>query len=267
MTAGRSGVSRRRVLAGAAALAAGTFAAACGSGATSPSGDRLRVAFAAGGARENLDPHLLPQFVDQARARACFDTLAGWSQQMGAEPRLAESWESDTTGSRWRVRLRDNRFHDGRPLTSADVLYTLRRITTKATAGSAAAAFSGVDHAASRAISAREVEIVLGRRTSCSRSRSRPPAPRSCPPERPTSPAGSAAARSGSSRSARAGRRSTRPTRVAHAVGSAPPSAGSAGAPVSSRTSTTKATCALVEMLRARRVRRTAGPPRSMVSS
>ncbi|WP_020498982.1 ABC transporter substrate-binding protein [Sciscionella marina] len=104
---------------------------------------------------------MAPEFVDQARARACFDTLAGWSQQMTAEPRLAESWEVDKTGTRWLIRLRDTKFHDGRPLSPADVLYSLRRITDPGTAGSAAAEFSGVDHSASRAVAQREVEIVL----------------------------------------------------------------------------------------------------------
>ena len=142
------------------ALSAGALTAACG-GSSGASGERLRVAFAAGGSRENLDPHVQPQFIDQARARACFDTLAGWSQQMTPEPRLAQSWESDATGTRWNVRLRETRFHDGRPLTANDVLYSLRRITAPATAGSAASGFSGVDHTASRAVSDREVEIAL----------------------------------------------------------------------------------------------------------
>lgn len=157
-------VSRRSVLVGALAAAGAVSLAACaGSGGGAGGGDRLRVAFAAGGSRENLDPHVLPQFVDQARARACFDTLTGWSQEMTAQPRLAESWEPDATGTRWRIRLRATRFHDGRPLTAADVLYSFRRIADPATAGSAAAAFGTVDFATSRAVSDRELEVVLGR--------------------------------------------------------------------------------------------------------
>ncbi|WP_459031299.1 ABC transporter substrate-binding protein [Pseudonocardia sp. DLS-67] len=153
--------SRRSFLGGALAAASVALPlAACGGAARS--GERLRVAFAAGGARENLDPHVLPLFVDQARAKACFDTLAGWSQDMTAEPRLAESWEVDDSGTRWRIRLRAARFHDGRPVTAADVLYSFRRIADPATSALAAALFSGVDFAASRAVSDTELEIVLG---------------------------------------------------------------------------------------------------------
>lgn len=150
-------VSRRAVLIGAAALPLAACAGPTGSA------EALRVAFPAGGAKETLDPHVLPLYVDQARAKACFDTLAGWSQEMTAEPRLAESWERDPSGRRWRIRLRRTAFHDGRPLTAADVLYSFRRIADPATTGIAAALFRGVDFAASRAVSDTEVEVVLGR--------------------------------------------------------------------------------------------------------
>ncbi|MDN5914375.1 MAG: ABC transporter substrate-binding protein [Pseudonocardia sp.] len=149
MTAAR--VSRRAVLAGALGTAAAASLAGCASGDTG-AGQPLRVAFAAGGSQESLDPHVLPLYVDQARAKACFDTLTGWSQEMTAEPRLAQSWEPDATGRRWRVRLRSNRFHDGRPLTSADVLHSFRRITDPATTGIAAALFGGARRRASRQV-------------------------------------------------------------------------------------------------------------------
>ncbi|SFM60736.1 peptide/nickel transport system substrate-binding protein [Pseudonocardia ammonioxydans] len=152
-------MTRRAVL--GTALAAIPALAACGGG-PGGSGGPLRAAFPGGGSRESLDPHVVPQFVDQARAKACFDTLTGWSQDMTAEPRLAESVEPDATGARWRIRLREATWHDGRPLTPDDVLYTFRRIADPATTGSAAALFSGVDHTAGRAAGPRDVEIVLG---------------------------------------------------------------------------------------------------------
>lgn len=156
-------VSRRSFLAGAGALTALAALPACSGGAeTAASGGRLRVAFVAGGSQESLDPHRLPQFADQARAKACFDTLGRWEQDMSCTPRLAESWEGDATGTRWRIVLRRASFHDGRPVRAADVLYTYRRIADPATTASAAPLFSGIDFAASRAVSDRELEIVLG---------------------------------------------------------------------------------------------------------
>ena len=152
-------LSRRAFLGGAAALAAVPALAACGGG-SGGGGERLRVAFPGGGSRESLDPHAVPQFVDQARAKACFDTLTGWTQEMTAQPRLAESIEPDATGTRWRIRLRETSWHDGRPLTGDDVLFTLRRIADPATSASAASLFGGVDLTASRA-NGRDVEVAL----------------------------------------------------------------------------------------------------------
>ncbi|AEA22356.1 ABC-type transporter, periplasmic subunit [Pseudonocardia dioxanivorans CB1190] len=158
-------VSRRSFLAGVAGAGALATLAACangGAGGAPQTGGRLRAAFVAGGAQETLDPHRLPQFMDQARAKACFDTLGRWEQDMSCTPRLAESWEPDATGTRWRIRLRQASFHDGRPVRATDVLYTYRRIADPATTASAAALFTGIDFAASRAVNDRELEIVLG---------------------------------------------------------------------------------------------------------
>jgi len=44
-------------------------------------------------------------------------------------PDLAAAWSANETATVWTFRLRPNvRFHDGRPFTAADVVYTLRRI-------------------------------------------------------------------------------------------------------------------------------------------
>lgn len=162
MTDDRPRSLTRRTFLGGTAAAAGTVAlAACGGGGDGGRG-RLRAALAGGGSRETLDPHVVPQFVDQARSKAVYDTLIGWSQEMTATPRLAESWESDPTGTRWRIRLRAARFHDGRPVTADDVLASFRRIADPATGATAAASYAGVDFAASRAVSPTEVEVVLG---------------------------------------------------------------------------------------------------------
>ncbi|WP_010315035.1 ABC transporter substrate-binding protein [Saccharopolyspora spinosa] len=80
---------------------------------------------------------------------------------MSVVPRLAESWEPDATGTRWLIRLRDARFHDNRPVTADDVLYSYRRIADAATASPARRQFAAVDFAASRARSASELELVL----------------------------------------------------------------------------------------------------------
>ncbi|KMS88760.1 ABC transporter substrate-binding protein [Streptomyces regensis] len=139
------------------AAAAVLPACAAGTGGT----ERLRVAFATAGGQESLDPHAAPLFVDQARAKALFDTVAAYDDDMSVVPRLAESWEPDASGRRWRIRLREARFHDGSRVSAEDVLYSYRRIADPATGASAQAHFADVDFAASRVRSATELELVL----------------------------------------------------------------------------------------------------------
>ncbi|MCF4137261.1 ABC transporter substrate-binding protein [Streptomyces sp. Tue 6430] len=161
-------------------LAAGTGAAAlalvgCGDGTgdgRADSGDgkprkggRLRAAFAGGGASETLDPHLANLFADVARAKALYDKLADHGPDLSARPRLAASWEPDRTLTRWRVTLREATFHDGRPVTAEDVLYSYRRIADPKRAYRAKASLEPVDLDASRATGARGIEFVLKRPT------------------------------------------------------------------------------------------------------
>src|SRR5690606_16681532 len=155
------GLSRRSLLAAVGGLAALPMLSSCGSATGSTA--RLRTAFPVSGARESLDPHTSSLFVDQARAKALFDTLVAYADDMSVVPRLAESWEADPTGTRWRVRLRTARFHDGSPVTAEDVLYSYRRIADPATASPARWQFTDIDFAASRARSERELELVLHR--------------------------------------------------------------------------------------------------------
>lgn len=133
--------------------------AGCGRGGTEEG--RLRVAFPTNGTKESLDPHTSSLFVDQARAKALFDTLVAYDDDMGVVPRLADSWESDSTGTRWLIRLRTAKFHDGRAVTAEDVLYSYRRIADPATASPASGHFTEVDFAASRVRSPTELELVL----------------------------------------------------------------------------------------------------------
>ncbi|AKN70493.1 peptide ABC transporter substrate-binding protein [Streptomyces sp. PBH53] len=161
---------------GAASLGALGLAGCGGSGSASRDGDgkaggtpkkggRLRAAFAGGGASETLDPHLANLFADVARAKALFDKLADYGADLSARPRLAEKWEPNKTLDRWRVTLREAEFHDGRPVTAEDVLYSYRRITDPKQAFRAKASLEPLDLEASRATGKRSIEFVLKRPT------------------------------------------------------------------------------------------------------
>ncbi|GAA2380339.1 ABC transporter substrate-binding protein [Streptomyces coeruleofuscus] len=168
------GLRRRGFLAagtGAAALAlvgcgGGTDDKAdSGSGGTPKRGGRLRAAFAGGGAGETLDPHLANLFADVARAKALYDKLADYGADLSAQPRLATKWESNKTLDRWQVTLREATFHDGRPVTAKDVLYSYRRIADPKQAFRAKASLEPIDLDASRATGERAIEFVLKRPT------------------------------------------------------------------------------------------------------
>ncbi|MEV6405373.1 ABC transporter substrate-binding protein [Streptomyces bobili] len=171
-----SGLRRRGFLAagtGAAALAlvgcgngTGTGDDPADSGDGKPAkGGRLRAAFAGGGASETLDPHLANLFADAARAKALYDKLADFGADLSAQPRLAASWEPDKTLARWKVTLRQATFHDGRPVTAKDVLYSYRRIADPKQAYRAKASLEPIDLDASRATGERVIEFVLKRPT------------------------------------------------------------------------------------------------------
>jgi peptide/nickel transport system substrate-binding protein len=58
-----------------------------------------------------------------------YDSLLVLDEDNRLQPLLAESVESDEQGRTWTVRLRDGiRFHDGEPLTSANVAFTYRYV-------------------------------------------------------------------------------------------------------------------------------------------
>jgi len=141
----------------------------CATGAPSPTaagprdGGRLRAAFAGGGAKEVLDPHLANLFVEAARSKALFDKLADLGPDVSAQPRLAEKWEPSTDLTRWRVTLRQAAFHDGRPVRAQDVLASYARILDPNRAFRAKSSLSLIDLANSRAVDDRTVEFALKR--------------------------------------------------------------------------------------------------------
>ncbi|MFC5720433.1 ABC transporter substrate-binding protein [Streptomyces gamaensis] len=166
--------TRRTLLTATAALTASLALPGCSnspasapgsSGGQPKRGGHLRAAFAGGGAAETLDPHLSNLFADAARAKALYDKLADYGSDMTARPRLAERWEPNDALDRWTVTLREAEFHDGRPVSAADILYSYRRITDPKKAYRAKASLEPVDLEASRATGPRTVEFRLKRPT------------------------------------------------------------------------------------------------------
>ncbi|MDQ2583599.1 ABC transporter substrate-binding protein [Saccharothrix yanglingensis] len=142
MSDGR-GFNRRALLRGFAgvSLAAtlpGALAACGGSGAgplaqsTAPSvepkrGGRMRAAFIGG---SNETANILKSTntpIDYVRTRVVYDVLCDIDADGKPTLVLAEEIAPNADGSQWTIRLREGiTFHDGRTMTSEDVLHTLR---------------------------------------------------------------------------------------------------------------------------------------------
>ncbi|MFO1425693.1 MAG: ABC transporter substrate-binding protein [Steroidobacteraceae bacterium] len=162
----REPVTRRDALRGlaAGAVAGGAGLAACaggdgpgaagsdGAGASGPGGasggardardpagpprrgGRIRAASLAASTADTLDPAKGALSTDYLRLYMLYSGLTQYDLQLRAQPGLAE--ELATQDQReWHVRLRRGvQFHDGRPLTSADVVFSLLRHKDPATA-------------------------------------------------------------------------------------------------------------------------------------
>ena len=77
----------------------------------------------------NLDPSLAGTVEDAEVLPSVFETLTRDLGGARIGPWLAESFQSEQGGKRFRFRLRDDvRFHDGRKVTARDVRYSLERL-------------------------------------------------------------------------------------------------------------------------------------------
>ena len=143
-----SGTSRRdflKLTAGAVALGAGgTALAACGSSSSGttttattgttlpankiPKGGTLNVALTGGDSSDTVDGQKGVDNVDFARIVSLYDALVVWD--LNCQPRytLAESIEPNKAATVWTIKLRKGvTFHNGKPLTAQDVIYSYQR--------------------------------------------------------------------------------------------------------------------------------------------
>lgn len=133
---------------GAAVVGGGLLLNACGSDSSSPTqkaptseakayrssgggtpvrGGTLTLNTMSGGGGETLDPAIPVQVSDLIRQYQLFDLLFGVSDTVGVEPRLATSAEANEDATVWIFKLRQGvKWHDGKPFTADDVVYTFR---------------------------------------------------------------------------------------------------------------------------------------------
>lgn len=125
-------------------------------------GGRLRTGHVGGGLTETLDPALGLTLIDEARSRQLFDTLTFFKPDWTIEYRLAESLEPNADATQFQLKLRKGiTFHDGKPFTADDVLYTWKRILDPAVASGGSAALAALDLNRTSKVNDYEITIVL----------------------------------------------------------------------------------------------------------
>lgn len=92
-------------------------------------GGTLRVGLTGGGASDSLDAHVPVSTSDAARVFSLYDTLYEFDQEYTPVPALALSAEPVEDGRAWIYKLRkDVSFHNGKPMTADDVVFTYERV-------------------------------------------------------------------------------------------------------------------------------------------
>lgn len=129
-----AGIGRREFLGTAAAFgvlaAAATILPAGQARAQAPKrGGHLKLGLKGGAATDTLDPAGYSAGVAFVTGRTWGDTLVESHPETGAAvPALAESWEASPDAVTWTFKIRKGvQFHDGRPMTIADIIATLKR--------------------------------------------------------------------------------------------------------------------------------------------
>lgn len=140
----RRGASRRDLLAWLGAAGIGAMAGAALIGGTTRAlaqaprkGGKVRIAGFATSTTDTLDPAKGSNSTDYSRQTMFYNGLTYLDESLTPQLELAESIENDKA-TLWTIKLRkDVRFHDGSPLTAADVVYSLARHKDPAVASKA----------------------------------------------------------------------------------------------------------------------------------
>ncbi len=115
-------ISRRSFTSMGAALAVSG-----GTAAAQPAKSVLRVVPQA--EPQVFDPHQSQANVTSVHVAMVYDTLFSWDADMVPQPQMVDTWTKSDDRLLYRFTLRPGlRFHDGSPVTSRDVVSTLRRM-------------------------------------------------------------------------------------------------------------------------------------------
>ncbi|MDO8210174.1 ABC transporter substrate-binding protein [Conexibacter sp. CPCC 206217] len=164
-------LTRRSAIGLAAGIAGAGLLAGCGgasggadTGATTATagtgrgGGTLRLGALGGGSAETLNPWVGNSACDYARAYQVYEPLVRF-EGTDLTNVLLDSYEANADASEWTLRLVDATWHNGRPLTADDVIYSMRyAVETKAYSSDA---YKNIDLRGLKKLDARTVKVPL----------------------------------------------------------------------------------------------------------
>ena len=75
----------------------------------------------------NIDPVFASVVITRIFGMMVYEQLFSWDSDLQPKPQMVESWTTSPDGLSWRFTLRaGQKFHDGAPVTSADVIALIR---------------------------------------------------------------------------------------------------------------------------------------------
>ena len=111
----------------AAAVAPAAKVQASGVATTKAPANKTELVIASPSDISKLDPHMSTSFQDIIITFNLYDNLTARDPDLKLIPRLATEWKA-TSDKVWEFKLRPNvKFHDGSPMTSADVKFSIER--------------------------------------------------------------------------------------------------------------------------------------------
>jgi peptide/nickel transport system substrate-binding protein len=174
-------VSRRDFLKATAGVAgavgAGVILDACGSTSGSQSsaaqttsasagkpkpGGTLTAGFTGGSTTDTLDGFNVLTNIDYARGAALFEQLVQFEANGEIANRVAEEFTANADGTVWTIRARDGlTFHDGKPLTADDIIFSFRYMLHPKAPTLGSAAMIAVDPHGIKKLDARTVRLKM----------------------------------------------------------------------------------------------------------
>jgi peptide/nickel transport system substrate-binding protein len=144
-------MSRREFMSRAAALGvsaavANTFMASAAKAAGPVKGGTIKMGVQGGESTNTMDPALAASTVPTVNLRNAFDTLVNVGPDGSIENRLAESIEASSDAKTWTFKIRNGvEFHNGKSLTSEDVMRTMERHSNEDATSGALGIMKGIE--------------------------------------------------------------------------------------------------------------------------